>query len=149
MGNRNGRMAAVLVALGLVVGGCGGGDSALTVTDAWSFRPPPGQQVSAAYGVVSNPTDSDIRIVAASSPVAESAELHETIIEDGSAMMQERQDGFVVPAGDVFVFEPGGPHIMLLGVGADSYPDEVEISLDLDDGSTVTFAAEVREVGEG
>lgn len=142
------RVVTLLVAT-LALASCGG-SSDVVVSDAWSFRPPPGQQVSAAYATVTNSGDSDIRIVGASAAVAEAAQLHETIVdEEGSAMMQERADGFVVPAGETFLFEPGGPHIMLLGVDPADYPDEIEISLELEGGAEVTFTAEVREVSGG
>ena len=139
------RAAALLVATAVLAGSCGGG-SGITVEDAWSFRPPPGQIVSAAYGIVSNDTDADVTIVAASSPVAGAVELHETVIEDGAATMRRKDAGFTVPAGGSLVFEPGGPHFMLLAVDPATYPDEFELTLETDGGEEIMAVVEVRDL---
>ncbi len=121
----------------------------ISVAEAWSPQPAEAQPVSAVYGVVSNPTDEAVTIVSASSPVSGDVQLHETVEDDNGAMtMQEREGGFEVPAGGEFVFESGGPHIMLLDIDPATYPDTVEVTLTLDQGGPVTFTAEVREFDE-
>lgn len=119
------------------------------MTDAWSREPADGQTTSAVYGEFSNDSDSDITIIGVTSPTAGVAELHETTMnDDGQMSMSEREGGFVIPAGDSFVFEPGGPHIMILNVNAASYPDPVEVTVEFDDGSTLAFDAEVRAISD-
>lgn len=139
------RAAALLLSAAVLAGSCGGG-SGITVEDAWSFRPPPGQIVSAAYGIVSNGTDADVTIVAASSPVAGAVELHETVIEDGAATMRRKDGGFTVPAGESLAFEPGGPHFMLLAVDPATYPDEFELTVETDAGDQIVVTVEVRDL---
>ncbi|MEM9042897.1 MAG: hypothetical protein AAGD33_23675, partial [Actinomycetota bacterium] len=41
---------------------------------------------------------------------------------------------------------PGGFHIMLLDIDPAEYPDEVDVTVEFEDGSTLDFTAEVREV---
>lgn len=124
----------------------GADDTPVTISDPWSRQPADGQTRTAAYGVVSNPTDEDVRIVAASSPISDTVELHITTMDDDGAMsMQEVEEGFVVPAGGEFVFEPGGPHIMVLDIDSATYPASVEFSLDLEGADALNFTAEVRE----
>lgn len=125
----------------------GSTDDAVTIADPWSRQPADGQTATAVYGVVSNPTDTDVRIVSAASPVTGTVELHETLMDDDGVMsMAEVEEGFVVPAGGEFTFEPGGPHVMLLDIDPATYPESVEITLTFDEGSPLTFAAEVRAV---
>ncbi len=132
------------------LGACGSdGAEVVSVTDAWSREPADGQTTSAVYGEFSNDSDSDITIIGVTSPTAGVAELHETTMnDDGQMSMSEREGGFVIPAGDSFVFEPGGPHIMILNVNAASYPDPVEVTVEFDDGSTLAFDAEVRAISD-
>ena len=122
-------------------------EGGVTVMDAWSRMPAAGQATSAVYGTVMNGTDADVTIVSATTSVTENVQLHETIMgDDGTMTMQEKEGGFVVPAGGQFVFESGGPHIMLFDVDAATYPASVDVTLTLDSGETVAFTAEVRAV---
>lgn len=122
----------------------------MSIADPWSRQPAEGQTATAVYGIVSNPGDTDVTIVAASSPESDQVELHETLVgDDGAMSMQEREEGFVVPAGGEFVFEPGGPHVMMLGIDAATYPAEVEVTLEFDGADPLTFTAEVRAIDGG
>ena len=171
--NRNAtpiRIAAAVIALTLLAAGCGsdGSDAtndsdtssdittadtavddaapAVGISDPWSRKPAEGQTATAVYGVVSNPTDADIQVTAVSTDVTETAELHQTLTDDEGVMsMQEVPEGFTVPAGGEFTFEPGGPHMMLLGIDPATYPAEVELTLSFDGADPLTFTAEVRE----
>lgn len=150
------RWAALPVAAVLVLSACGddaddaddAADGAeLTMTDAWSREPAEGQTRTAVYGVLSNPGDEDVTVVSASSPASDQVELHETLADDDGVMrMQEREEGFVIPAGGEFVFEPGGPHIMMLDIDPATYPDPVEVELTFDGADPLTFDAEIRAI---
>ena len=121
---------------------------AITVTEAWSRQPAQGQTVTAVYGVVTNPTAEDVTIVSAFSPVTDRVELHETIANDDGMAMQQREGGFVVPAGGEFAFESGGPHIMLFDIDPATYPTSVDVTLTFDSGDPIVFTAEVRAIDE-
>ena len=122
---------------------------AITVADAWSRQPAEGQTVTAVYGVVSNPTDEDATIVSAFTPVTDRVELHETIEnDDGTMQMQQKEGGFVVAAGGEFVFESGGPHIMLFDIDPATYPTSLVVTLTFDSGDPIVFTAEVRAIDE-
>jgi periplasmic copper chaperone A len=119
----------------------------ISVDEAWSRQPAEGQAVTAVYGVVTNNTDVDVTIVDATTSVTDDVELHETLMgDDGTMKMQEKDGGFVVPAGGEFVFESGGPHIMLRGIDPATYPESVDVTLELENGDTVGFTAEVRAI---
>ncbi|GIJ00474.1 hypothetical protein CLV28_1279 [Sediminihabitans luteus] len=149
------RSAAAVAALGLVatLAACGadadaatGGDEAasLSIADTWVKATDEG--MTAAFGVVTNDSDEDVTIVSATTDASPTAELHTmTMGDDGSMTMVEKDGGFVVPSGGTLAFEPGGDHIMIMGVTEPILPgDDVEVTLTLDDGSTLDFAAAGR-----
>lgn len=67
-----------------------------------------------AYLTLRNEGNAPVRVVGASTPVAESVEIHESNVENNVARMQPRPDGVVVPPGGTLRFEPGGLHLMLM-----------------------------------
>jgi copper(I)-binding protein len=59
--------------------------------------------------------------------------------------MQE-VDSIAVPAGGTVALEPGGYHIMLLGLTEDLVVgDSIEVTLEFESGVTETVTAEVQE----
>ncbi|TIC86783.1 copper chaperone PCu(A)C [Nocardioides sp. GY 10113] len=116
----------------------------LTVADPWVKAVDGG--MSGAFGVLTNDSDADITLVSADTDVAGMVELHETVQnDDGSMAMQPKEDGFVVPAGGEHVLQPGGDHIMLMGLsGALEAGTTVTVTLTFDDGSTQEVVATVK-----
>jgi len=117
----------------------------VVIAGVWSRRPAPGQTTVAVYAEVTNGTDEDRRLVSASSSATERVELHETVFDDnGVATMEARDDGFVVPAGGVLRFEPGGAHVMLRDMDADAIGSTIDVVFVFDDGESIEATAEVR-----
>lgn len=142
------RRSLLFILLVAALAACGG-DSAtsadLEFTDVWTRQPAEGQFVSAVYGTVTNTGDSDVRITGASVDITDRAELHEVLMEDGLMTMSEREDGFVVPAGGTFTFEPGGPHVMLMDIDPSTYPtDALDVTFEFDAGEPTFVTADVR-----
>ncbi len=77
-----------------------------------SARPPVN---SAAYLAIRNAGDAGDALVAASSPAASAVEIHEVSMRD-DVMRMRQVDSVAVPAGGEAVLEPGGYHIMLIGL---------------------------------
>jgi hypothetical protein len=80
----------------------------------------------AAYLTLTNNGKDSDRLVAVASPVADKAELHVHLVEDG-VMKMRSLDGIDVPPGAPIELQPSGLHIMLLGLKAplkegDSFP---------------------------
>lgn len=86
--------------------------SSLTIADGWAKAAESG--MSAAFGVIKNPTKKPIRIIAATSPYSTFLQLHEMATKDGAMVMQQKQGGFVVPAGGSIELKPGGNHVMFM-----------------------------------
>ena len=117
----------------------------LAVSGVWVREPAEGQTRSAAYGTVTNNGDSDVTLVAAAVPFDATVEIHETLMDDdGTMQMKEVPDGFVVPAGDSFTLEPGGPHIMLIDIDPADIVGTIEVTMSFDDGTDVVVEAPVR-----
>lgn len=117
----------------------------VTITDAWVKSADEG--MSAAFGILSNDGDTDVTLVSASTEASPMVELHETVMNDsGEMIMQPKEGGFVIPAGGTFALEPGGNHIMLMGLTAPiKAGDEVTFTLTFSDGSTYTFTAPAKD----
>jgi copper(I)-binding protein len=85
----------------------------VTVDQPWARATVPQQTASGAFMQLRSATPA--RLVAVSSPVAASAELHK--MEMTGQMMKMRQvDSIELPAGQVVNLASGGYHIMLMGL---------------------------------
>ena len=88
----------------------------LVVSDPWS-RPLPKVSVNgAAYLTVHNMGAGPDRLTGAVSEIAEKTEIHTHVNQDGLMKMIHLEQGAELPAGEVVSFEPGGLHVMFLGL---------------------------------
>lgn len=87
----------------------------IKVVDAWAKASLAGTTNGAAFVTVSNGTDKADRIVGAESPVAAKTELHTHLMNDG-VMKMRPVEAVDLPAGETAKMEPGGLHVMLLGL---------------------------------
>ena len=114
--------------------------SKLTISDQWVKAADSG--MSAAFGVISNPTKKPIRIIGASTPVSTFTQLHEVVMKDGAMVMQQKPGGLVVPAGGSVSLKSGGDHMMLMDLTKPVVAgDPVKITLTTSDGGQLTFTA--------
>lgn len=88
--------------------------SALTIADGWAKAADSG--MSAAFGMLKNPTDKPIHVVAAVSPDSTVLQLHEVVMKDGSMTMQQKIGGFVIPPKGMLELKPGGNHVMFMSL---------------------------------
>lgn len=116
----------------------------VTASDGWVKTAPSG--MTAAFVTLTNSTDTAQVLVSASTPVATSVQLHETVEQGGQMVMREQKDGITVPANGVVVLEPGGQHIMLMDVTTAIKPgDVVPFTLTFASGGTLTFSATAKD----
>lgn len=96
-------------------------------------------QTSAAYLHIDNRGASDVTITAARSAAAMAVEFHQTIVEDDIARMQP-VSALLIPAGQALHLQPGGMHIMLIGLMDDlSAGSTIAIELVLDSGDVIAL----------
>jgi len=110
------RFSFTFFVLAVFLAACGAaGSGEFQVRDAWA-RPALAGGNSAIFFVIENPGPADV-LLSASSEVAETVELHMTMMQDGN-MQMTHQMNVPVPSGET-VFEPGGLHVMLIGLKND------------------------------
>jgi copper(I)-binding protein len=104
---------------------------------------------SAAYLMLRNGGAADDALTAVETEIADTAELH-TVSMDEGVMRMRPVDAIPVAAGEEAVLEPGGYHIMLIGIHqALEEGDSVDLTLRLRSGEAVTVRAPVRRSAPG
>jgi copper(I)-binding protein len=142
-----------IMAIGLLLTGCGGSSSAPTaspgpaaeivVTDAWLRSTPNG--LGAAYFDIMAPTDDRLIGASVDPTIAGEVEVHEIAENDGRMVMRQ-VEGISLRAGEPVSLEPGGFHLMLLDMPTMlAVGERIEIRLVLEVAGSVTILAEVRE----
>jgi len=120
----------IIFILGLTLTACGG---KLSIEDPWT-RPALIDGNGAAYVVIENNTGSDEILLGALTEAAEVVELHDVVMKDVSemegegmpdsgemaegnmAMQMVKQEFVQIHAGETVTFEPGGLHVMMIGM---------------------------------
>lgn len=87
----------------------------LRIEGAWARAVPLPNGNSALYFTVVNPLDQPDQLRSVRTEVG-TAETHESVIEEGISKMLPRPQGFEVPAQAALTLEPGGKHVMIIGV---------------------------------
>lgn len=117
-------------------------------TNVWSRATPPGAKNGAAYMILTNDTAKADRLIDAASDVAERVEIHTHLMENGVMRMRRVEGGVDVEPGTPVVFQPGGLHIMLMGLKKQLVPgDTFELVLTYRDAGQVKVTAEVMPLG--
>jgi hypothetical protein len=87
----------------------------LEITETWARASAGKEGNGAAYLTVTNHGQEADRIVGAKAEIAERVEIHNNLMEDG-IMKMRRVDGIDVPAGEGAKLQPGGYHVMFMGL---------------------------------
>ena len=120
---------------------------AIRIEQPWARASIIASRPAAAYLTVINESEEPVRIIGFEAPVARQAEPHRMVTEDGRMTM--RPAGVVeVASGGRVVFEPGGLHLMLMGLAeplreGESFP----LTLRFEDGAPVTVTVPVLAIG--
>ena len=124
----------------------------VTVKDAWVRGTVPQQKSSGAFMQLTS--GKDVRLLAATSPVANVVELHEMVM-DQDVMKMRQIPGLDLVPGRVLELKPGGYHVMLIDLkGQLKGGDLVPITLTFEDSKTKTrftqdVSAPVTALGAG
>lgn len=138
-------MKKILVLLAaFLLAACGPQGTDLSIGEIWA-RPGLAGGNSAVYFVIEN-YGVDDTLLSASSDVAEAVELHQTQMEGDQMHMQHMAHGIPVPAGGPTSFEPGGLHVMLIGLKSDlKAGDTFDLTLTFEEAGELTISVTVRE----
>ena len=92
-------------------------DETMQVDDVWVQPTDPGAENVSFYATIRNTGDVEDRLVAAHSGNCESLEVHRTEMIDGVVEMRPVEGAEVlIPAGGSLLLEPGGLHVMCIGL---------------------------------
>jgi hypothetical protein len=106
-------------------------------------------RTGAAYLKVRNGGDAADRLVGVASEVADRAALHASVVQDG-VMRMRPVDAVEVPAGGEAVLEPGGLHVMLIGLKAPlEEGDSFALRLVFEDAGEVEVVTTIEDIAHG
>ena len=107
----------------------------LDIAEARIKNLPPSVPVRAGYLSIHNPAEFSVSIVAIRSDAFASVEIHRSVMKDGM-MSMEPVDRLTIEPGTSLQLAPGGLHLMMMHpVEATRPGDNIEVILQLDDGS--------------
>lgn len=136
--------AALLASAGTLLAGNAADE--VMVSDAYARAVPPGQPNSATFFSIMNHSSKARALVGASSPAAKVVEIHNHTMNNGMMQMR-RVDKIDLPAGETVKLQPGGYHVMMIGLQQDLKPGEhVKLTLAFGDGSEKTVIAPVQKL---
>lgn len=105
-----------------------------------------GNGTGVVYGIFINLNAEDDSLLGGSSEIASNLELHQTTMdEQGVMQMQPVSEAMAVTQGGAIIFEPGGYHIMLIGLQRDLLEgDTFDITLSFEKAGDVTVTSTVQ-----
>ncbi len=143
-------LATILVLTTILATGCDGkAESDLAVSGMWvraaEVTGQDSEAVSAAYMLIENSGKAGDRLTSADTDIAGMVEIHTVEMEGDVMRMRPVADGLEIPAESSVILEPGGYHIMLMGLQQSlSEGDAVSITLNFESGKSITVEAEIR-----
>ena len=113
---------AIVAAFALLLVAAGAASAAdykagdLTVGQPCARATPHGAKVAGGFVAIANTGAADDRLVSATAEIAETTEIHSMSMKDGVMTMRPLPDGLILPAGGEVSLEPGGYHLMFIGL---------------------------------
>jgi len=140
------RMVLLAIVMAVVLVACsGGGESSVSVDDAWGRTSPSSAANAAFYMVIEGGSDPDT-LVSADAAACGLTELHISIVTDGVMSMQHLPDGIDVPAGETVMLEPGSFHVMCIDRQQDFVAGtSIPLTLEFAGAGTVEVNVEIRD----
>ncbi|MBP5855865.1 copper chaperone PCu(A)C [Marivibrio halodurans] len=108
----------------------------LALMEAWVRATPPGAKVGGGYLTIHNDGAEGDRLTGGSAGFADRVEVHEMKMEGETMKMRPLPDGLAIPADGAVSLEPGGLHIMFMG-----------LKQPLKEGGTVTVTLDFEKAG--
>jgi copper(I)-binding protein len=139
------RLLSVVVATVVAVGACSGAASVPTIAGAWA-RPAPVGGDTAAYLTITTGAGQADALLSASSPGAGTVQVHEVSTDASGMTGMHPIDRLDIPAGATVKLEPGGHHLMVMGVTSElAVGGKLELDLVFEHAGKVVVQAEIRQ----
>lgn len=123
----------------------------LQVKEVWATPTFPMAMMGAAYITLQNGAQNTVKISGLSldPKIASSVELHESYLDGEMAKMRELSMPYAVLPGETVTFQPGGKHIMIMGLkGPLAAGNVFSLTLHFEDGGSQTIEVPIKESGE-
>jgi copper(I)-binding protein len=119
--------------------------SPIVVSDAWARATPNGAQTAAAYLTITNKGSTADRLLGGETPAARALQVHEMSMTNGIMHMGEVKGGAAIAPGASLKLQPGGWHLMLIGLKAPlAAGGQVPVTLRFEKAGTVKLVLPVR-----
>lgn len=139
------RFFVLLLSTAFLLGACGAKEG-IEIRDAWARTSMQGMN-SAVYFVIQNHNAEADELTGAASDVADAVEVHESKME-GDMMKMNRVESIALEPSAKVEFQPGGYHVMLIGLKQDlKAGDEITVTLQFRDSPDITIKATVKDAG--
>jgi copper(I)-binding protein len=113
---------------------------ALEISGAFTRATLPNAPVGGGFFTITNTGAEADRLVSVSADIAKEAQIHEMAMEGDVMKMRQLKDGLEIPAGETVTLEPGGYHLMFMGLsGAIKEGDVVPVTLTFEKAGEVTI----------
>jgi copper(I)-binding protein len=138
-------VSLLLFMLGALLAACGPNQPDITISDAWGRPSIKSAANGAFYMAIHNEGRSEDRLVAASTNLCRSIELHQTSVDGQDVMMMRQVDEVAIPAGQTIVLKVGGLHIMCLDRREEFViGDRIPLTLTFEISGEMVISAEIR-----
>ncbi len=119
----------------------------LTLTGPFTRATLPNAPVAGGFLTLTNTGTEDDRLVSAKVDFAKEAQIHEMAMEGDVMKMRQLTDGLVIPAGGSVTLEPGGYHLMFMGLNQPLVEGEtVRVTLTFEKAGEITIDLPVAGV---
>lgn len=116
----------------------------VSIRDAWA-RPGLAGSNSAVYFTIRNSSTAGDELVKVSSDVADSVEIHMSSVDASGTMMMRPLEAVEIPAHTAVELEPGGMHVMLVGLNEDLIAGEsITITLHFKNAANLTIEVPIK-----
>ena len=88
----------------------------LKIVSPWARATPKGASVGGGYMKITNTGTAPDRLVAGTTDVSKRFEIHEMSMDNGVMRMRPVAKGIEIKPGQTVVFQPGGYHVMFVGL---------------------------------
>ena len=119
----------------------------IQIKDAWARATPPKGMASAAYMKIENHSNAFDALVSVETKAAKRAEIHHTTMDDSGMMDMSEVDRVALDPKSYVVLEPGGFHVMLMGLtGPLQEGQDIALTLQFEKSGTQTVRVPVKPI---
>lgn len=120
----------------------------ITITKPWTRATPGPARAGAGYLIIRNAGGVSDRLIKAESNLSKRTEIHTHVMDGGVMKMTHIEEGVEIPVNGEVAFEPGGLHIMFMGLKAPFKEGQsLPVTLHFEKAGKLEMELMVRSVG--